>query len=111
MPKETISEHGIVRTSSVPNSIPKALLADEEFKKFRIQGTANEKKDAKQIKHTTTDQKNSLETTFGTSQLDFTNSPFAKTTCQYESFIAGPINSNRWICDALFGGDCHEFIQ
>jgi len=43
MPKETISEHGIVRTSKAANRIPKALLADDEFKKFRTHGTAIEK--------------------------------------------------------------------
>jgi hypothetical protein len=43
MPKETISAHGIVRTSNDANRIPKVLLADEEFKKFRTHGTANEK--------------------------------------------------------------------
>jgi hypothetical protein len=40
MPKEIISEHGIVRTTNAANKIPKALLADEEFKKFRTHGTA-----------------------------------------------------------------------
>ena len=71
MPKEIISEHGIVRMTNAANTIPKALLADEEFKKFRTCGTANEKKDAKQIKHTTTVQKNSMESGFDSSQFDF----------------------------------------
>ena len=71
MPKEIISEHGIVRTTNAANRIPKALLAGEEFKKFRTHGTAIEKKDAKQIKHTTTAQKNSMESAFDSSQFDF----------------------------------------
>jgi hypothetical protein len=75
MPMETISEHGIVRTSNAPNTIPKALLAGEEFRKFRTEGTANEKKDAKQIRHTTTDQRNSLDATFDSSHLNLINSP------------------------------------
>ena len=70
MPKETISEHGIVRTNNAANRIPKALLADEEFKKFRAQGAANERKVAKQIRHTTTEQKNSMESAFDSSQLN-----------------------------------------
>ena len=70
MPKETISEHGIVRTSNAANRFPKALLADEEFKKFRTHGTANERKVAKQIRHTTTDQQNNMESAFDSSQLN-----------------------------------------
>lgn len=71
MPKEIIIEHGIVRTSNAENRIPKALLAEEEFKKFRTHGTAIEKKDAKQIRHTTTVQKNNLESAFDSSHFDF----------------------------------------
>ncbi len=70
MPKETISEHGIVRTSDATNKLPNTLLAGEEFKKFRTHGTPIEKKDTKQIRHTTADQKNSMETTFDSSQLN-----------------------------------------
>ena len=43
MPKEMISAHGIVRRSNPANRIPKALLAGEELKKFRIHGSAIEK--------------------------------------------------------------------
>ena len=39
MPKEIMSAHGIVRTTSAANRFPKALLADEEFKKFRTQAS------------------------------------------------------------------------
>jgi hypothetical protein len=42
MPKEIRSEHGIASTSNAANRMPKALLADEEFKVFRTHGTANE---------------------------------------------------------------------
>jgi len=71
MPKEIISEHGIVRTINAANTIPKALLADEEFKKFRTHGTATERAYAKHVKHTTTVQKNSMESGFDSSQFDF----------------------------------------
>jgi hypothetical protein len=70
MPKEIISEHGIVRTTNAANRIPKALLADEEFKKFRTHGTAIKRAYAKQVKHTTTVQKNSMESAFDSSQLN-----------------------------------------
>jgi hypothetical protein len=43
MPEEIESEHRIVRTSNAANRIPKTFLADEESKKFRTHGTANEK--------------------------------------------------------------------
>ena len=63
MPKEIMSAHGIVRTTSAANRFPKALLADEEFRKFRTHGTANDMPTQKQLKHTKTVQKNSMETT------------------------------------------------
>lgn len=69
MPKEIISEHGIVRTTNAANRIPKALLADEEFKKFRTDGTAIKRAYAKHVKHTTIVQKNSMESAFDSSQL------------------------------------------
>ena len=70
MPNETINEHGIVRTTNVANRMPKALLADEEFKKFRTHGTASNRPYARQVKHTTTDTKNSTEAAFDWSQLN-----------------------------------------
>jgi hypothetical protein len=42
MPQEIMSAHGIVSTSNAANRIPKTLFADEEFKKCRTHGTANE---------------------------------------------------------------------
>lgn len=71
MPKEIISEHGIVRTTNAANRMPKALLADEEFKKFRTNGTAIKRPYAKHVRHTTTVQKNSVESAFDSSQLIF----------------------------------------
>jgi len=49
MPKEIMSAHGIVRTTSAANRFPKALLADEEFKKFRTHGIANDRPAQKQL--------------------------------------------------------------
>jgi len=69
MPKEIISEHGIVRTTNAANRIPKALLANEEFKKFRTDGTAIKRAYTNNVKHTTTVQKNSMESAFDSSQL------------------------------------------
>jgi hypothetical protein len=77
MPKEIISENGTVRTTNAANRIPKTLLADEEFKNCRTHGTANKRPDAKQIRHTTIDPKNSMEATFDSNQLNLINSPFA----------------------------------
>jgi hypothetical protein len=68
-------EHGIVRTSNEANRIPKRLLADEVFRKFRTQGTAKERKDAKQSKHTTTELRNNAEAGFDSSQLILIDSP------------------------------------
>jgi hypothetical protein len=56
MPKEIIIEHGIVKATKAANRIPKALLADEKFKKFRTHGTAIKRPNAKHVKHTTTVQ-------------------------------------------------------
>jgi hypothetical protein len=70
MPKEIINEHGIVRTTNAANRIPKALLAEEEFKKSRTHGTAIKSAYAKQVKHTTTVQKNSVARVFDSSQLN-----------------------------------------
>jgi hypothetical protein len=75
MPKETISEHGIVRTTNAKNRFPKTLLADEELKKSRTHGTATKRAYAKQLKHTTTDEKNSVEAVFDSSQLCLINLP------------------------------------
>jgi hypothetical protein len=77
MPKEMISEHGTVRATNTTNRIPPILLAGEEFRKPRTDGTAIERANAKQLKHTTTDQARSLNATFDTSQLNFINSSFA----------------------------------
>jgi hypothetical protein len=70
MPKETMSEHGIVRMTSVANEIPKTLFADEAFRKDRIHGTAIRRPAPKQLKHTITDQKYSAESAFDSSQLN-----------------------------------------
>ena len=92
---ETISEHGIVRTTSAANRIPAALFAHEEFKKFRTDGTANEMPNAKQIRHTTTEHKNNFVTTLETSQFNLMNFPFVGTLCKIRLFLAvPPIGSN-----------------
>jgi hypothetical protein len=74
MPKEIIGEHGIARRTNPANKIPKTLLADEEFKKFRTHGTAIKRQYAKQLKHTTLDQKNNIEATFDASHSNLIQS-------------------------------------
>lgn len=69
MPREIINEHGIVSATNATNSGPAILMVGEEFKNCRTNGTAIKRAYAKQTKHTTTEQRNIMETAFDWNQL------------------------------------------
>jgi hypothetical protein len=91
MPREIISEHGIVRPTNAAKEIPKKLLTDEAFKNCRTHGTAINRANVKQLKHTTTDQKNSIETTFDLSQLNLMSLPSHIAECSTRALKLGAI--------------------
>jgi len=81
MPQEMVTEHGIVSATIPRNSHPKTLLAAEVFRNSRTHGTAIRRTKAKQVRHTTTDQKNNVEATLDSSQ--FRLIPRPSLSCEY----------------------------
>jgi hypothetical protein len=85
---------GIPIMTNAPNRITKRFLADEAFKNWTAPGIAAKHVNAQRLKSRTAEQRNDVEATFDSSQLNLINSPFAYINLTDSVVLHIPTSSN-----------------